>query len=545
MPYRRRQAPRYTSTVPKQAEAKVRIEHIHEPFEFTDTDGDHNRLEMDADRLYWLEPDAAGGWKEWGQGPFALNMETGCLSCNVGNATMLLADVARFLCSFDSHQPIDANQSRGSATLASVGNNMHAGRQAERLQAHIKQEANTQNCIYNTTSASMEVARRRVESNELVEAVEVAGDACLISQTASFGSSVSDEGDGLSLHNVKRSSRRDGEHSVARSYATMSQRRGGHKLQSSHLAHIWKEGFELPMGVWYQDGAGDSYEVHVVRMEQTHVESGSVRKIRREKPAVWRFFKRGGNWGTYPRDVCIELDRVFLANSKRKTFWHGHEDADISQKASSTPLASTSALPLGVTPSAGDFAGKSLVSVHEMVLSAPDHSLSAQDVDAACDLLFSSAEDRPAERIIAANLLLALASHHGLTCNVTHARHAGLVIGSMCLLQAVFASTPSLCLVGEDVFNRRYPKLRMQDEGRKNSIRCLLARGMSLGSNDRPPHSKLLRKIEADAEPRWAERCLDGMMRICPQLPESIRSRVLAWLGIEEDDDENGVNDES
>merc|ERR1719420_788032 len=89
-------------------------------------------------------------------------------------------------------------------------------------------------------------------------------------------------------------------------------------------------------------------------------------------------------------------------------------------------------------------------------------------------MIFSSEEAKGSEIGAAASLLSTLASHQGLTCDVTHARHAGLVIGSMRLLRAVLASAPGLRLVGEDIFNKRYPKLRIQDEGRKNCIRCLL-----------------------------------------------------------------------
>ena len=105
----------------------------------------------------------------------------------------------------------------------------------------------------------------------------------------------------------------------------------------------------------------------------------------------------------------------------------------------------------------------------------------------------------------------------------------------MHLLRAVLASAPGLSLAGEDIFNRRYPKLRMQDEGRKNCIRCLLSRGMVLGTNDHLPQSKLLRKIEMDAEPLWAERCLDSMMRDCPKLPETIRTRILIYLDLDDE----------
>merc|ERR1712196_212544 len=99
--------------------------------------------------------------------------------------------------------------------------------------------------------------------------------------------------------------------------------------------------------------------------------------------------------------------------------------------------------------------------------------------------------------------------------------------------------------MGEDIFNKRYPKLRIQDEGRKNGIRCLLARGMVLGTNDRLPQSKPLRKIEMDAEPLWAERCLASIMHDYPQLPESIRTRILSWLGLDDEEKVETDDEES
>merc|ERR1712187_121561 len=107
----------------------------------------------------------------------------------------------------------------------------------------------------------------------------------------------------------------------------------------------------------------------------------------------------------------------------------------------------------------------------------------------------------------------------------------------MRLLQAVLDSTPDISLVGLDVFDRKYSKLRIQDAGLKNCIRSLLARGMHLGSQDRPPHSKLLRKIEADAEPLWVQRWLDAMLVACPHLPESVGDRIWELLGLDKDSD--------
>merc|ERR1712228_784805 len=96
--------------------------------------------------------------------------------------------------------------------------------------------------------------------------------------------------------------------------------------------------------------------------------------------------------------------------------------------------------------------------------------------------------------------------------------------GSMRLLRVVLASAPGVDLVGQDIFDKKYPKLRVDDIGRKDCLRCLLARGMRLGSRDNAPQSKLVQKIEADATPSWEKRFLDSMMLAYPLLPELVRA---------------------
>merc|ERR1711879_712181 len=129
------------------------------------------------------------------------------------------------------------------------------------------------------------------------------------------------------------------------------------------------------------------------------------------------------------------------------------------------------------------------------------------------ELLFSAAEAATLSEVGRfVNLLLSFASRHGMRCDAGCARRAGLVVGSMRFLQAVFSTTPELCLIGEEVFDKKYPKLSLQDEGRKNCVRCLLARGMILGNRNFVPTSKLLRKVDADAEAAWVQRCLQSIM---------------------------------
>merc|ERR1712224_1146494 len=63
--------------------AKVYIHSVVAPVEFTDTDGDDNRLAMDdSGALIWYEPDeeATGEWQEWARGPLVFIPSTGLLT---------------------------------------------------------------------------------------------------------------------------------------------------------------------------------------------------------------------------------------------------------------------------------------------------------------------------------------------------------------------------------------------------------------------------------------------------------------------------------
>eukprot|EP00931_Biecheleriopsis_adriatica_P120346 TRINITY_DN95464_c0_g1_i1.p1 TRINITY_DN95464_c0_g1~~TRINITY_DN95464_c0_g1_i1.p1 ORF type:complete len:396 (+),score=53.60 TRINITY_DN95464_c0_g1_i1:61-1248(+) len=321
------------------------------------------------------------------------------------------------------------------------------------------------------------------------------------------------------VHEAGASPRKD-----ARSQSTSNQRHCG---QSSRVRLVWREGTDIPVGVFYQEMSGDAYEIDISSMEQTHVASGCLRKVRLDKPSTWRFSKQGGGWGTYPRDVSTELNRVFLA--RKYGLNKDKMGSDSSGGIMTESVGSTVSTPSKGAP----LAGQSMASLLEFFSTFPDHSLTEGFAISAREHLLSVVETEPSEIGSAATLLLMLAQRQGVTCDASHVRHAGLVVGSMRLLQAVLLSAPGLWLVGEDLFNKRYPKLRIQEESRKNCIRCLLARGMLLGSNENVPSSKLLRKIETDAEPLWAGRCLSSMMRSCPLIPDTLRSRVLTYLGNE------------
>jgi len=293
------------------------------------------------------------------------------------------------------------------------------------------------------------------------------------------------------------------------SYAKMSHRKDNRQHRSLQVSLLGSEGQEQPTGVHYEMSrlCTESYDVDVVRMVQVHNESGTIRNIRREKAGTWRFEQKGNKWCPYPPEVANELERVFRGLGHLGGSW---DRLDVS--ATSGSAAAFSSLE------------RSLSSAR----------LGPDELSAAREMLFLAAEAGTSSDVgRLAKLLLSFASQHGMSCDVSFARRAGLVVGSMCLLQAVFITAPMLCLIGEEVFDRKYPKLSMQCIGRKNSVRCLLARGMTLGSRSNVPTGKLLRKVEADAEPAWVRRWLDSMMVVCPQMPQIAIDRICVFVGID------------
>merc|ERR1712232_713464 len=74
--------------------------------------------------------------------------------------------------------------------------------------------------------------------------------------------------------------------------------------------------------------------------------------------------------------------------------------------------------------------------------------MSMEDVEAGLRLALESPAHRPRTSAVAAELIKQLAQRQGLRCSPADARKAGLVIGSMALLQAVLASEPSMQLMG-------------------------------------------------------------------------------------------------
>mmetsp|Transcript_48557 Transcript_48557/g.97994 ORF Transcript_48557/g.97994 Transcript_48557/m.97994 type:complete len:432 (+) Transcript_48557:70-1365(+) len=316
---------------------------------------------------------------------------------------------------------------------------------------------------------------------------------------------------------------RDSSHRQSYAERSQAQQKGGQR-SSLYVTTATSGSEELPVGVHYEAGPGESYDVDVLRMQQTHRETGSMRKIRREKKGVWRYDKKGRTWGVYPGFVAVELERIFLSLDRQRASLAQERPSQAAREASDQAPQQLSTDPVGLSLDSLAGAARSLEAA----------SLSAEALEEAGELLLSAAEAGGlAEAVRAGALLEALAARHGLRCHAGHVRRAGLVVGSMRLVQAVLNTSPDLSLVGLDLFDRKYAKVNLQDLGRKNCVRCLLARGMRLGNSNFAPQGKLLRKVEADAAPAWAQRCLDSMMLACPQLPDSIRDRVCAWLGFD------------
>merc|ERR1711865_723645 len=112
------------------------------------------------------------------------------------------------------------------------------------------------------------------------------------------------------------------------------------------------------------------------------------------------------------------------------------------------------------------------------------------EVSRAAQVALEKAADGPGMANQAAEIIERLAMHQGLQCTPADARQAGLVIGSMKVLRAVLGSSPSMPLFGVEIFDCKYPNIKVNEQGRKDGIRCLLARGMTLGIH--APSSKLL-----------------------------------------------------
>lgn len=302
---------------------------------------------------------------------------------------------------------------------------------------------------------------------------------------------------------------------------------------SGSVVLLRREDEELPSAVRWEASICECYDVDVAKMVVTDRSTGSTRNIRREKLGSWRYSKRGPSWGVFPGEVSVELERIYLTRIRNSLASASQRipRAEQRKRIAGTTTEQESLL-AGLLPGARDLHEVSLGLVCELELTSATGSISAEACRAMCDLALriAAARESPADAANAAVLINRPRMRHGPCCAVGDARHAGLLVGRLQLIRAVLASAPNLEMAGEEVFDRKYPTLRVDDIGRKDRIRCLLARGMRLGNKAHVPHSKLLRKLEADGDALWSARYLDAMMAAHHCIPEQTRLRIQSYL---------------
>merc|ERR1712032_863472 len=233
-------------------------------------------------------------------------------------------------------------------------------------------------------------------------------------------------------------------------------------------------------------------------------------KVRRLKPGYWSVKKgsqKSNGWTAYPKVLCIELERIYAA------LLGGEASVEEQSGECSVP------------PAMGSVQSLEALLEHEESLASGE--MARADAVAAGNVALEEAVRDPRRRFLAARLITLLAQRQGLCCTPADARKAGLIVGSMVLLKAVITSASHMDLIGTEVFDQKYSGLKLNERGRKDGVRSLLARGMSLGSH--APSSKLLKKIEADSFPLLEARMLDAMMRAYPGMPEHIAMRIKAF----------------
>lgn len=281
---------------------------------------------------------------------------------------------------------------------------------------------------------------------------------------------------------------------------------GSFRLAEVRVLPIGCEGHSGPCGVHYVSSDGNAVEIDLRTMRQTDPETGISREVRRIKPNDWRVQTDSRKWSRYPNEVCRELDILQL----------GVEEP---ARERPQPVKACDVAPVH---------GEALAEALQLQRSAKPMAMAAEEVSRAKQLAFEACASELRLVRQSVELLRELTHRQNLQCTVADARQAAVLIGSMVLLQVVLLSNPTMQLMGEEVFDQRYPSLKLNTTGRKNTVRALLARGMKLGSH--APSSKLLRKIEADSIPLWEERYLDAMMDAMPELPERVRDHIKSFL---------------
>lgn len=150
-----------------------------------------------------------------------------------------------------------------------------------------------------------------------------------------------------------------------------------------------------------------------------------------------------------------------------------------------------------------------------------------ETVQVACTLALSSGVSIPH----ASTVMKRLVEDQDLHCTTCDARKAALLAGSMALLKLVLRSSPNMQFRGLDVFDKRYPgQFKLNDNGRKNCLKALLARGAHLGAPTIVPASKLLHKIEADSFSAWVTRYFASLSAAGLAFPDPVEQRILSFL---------------
>lgn len=325
-------------------------------------------------------------------------------------------------------------------------------------------------------------------------------------------------------------------------------------------------------GVCYTAANGSVYEVDVVEMRQVNTGTLSVREVRRFNDKRWYYGPKIapegglGDWCACAEDVSERLEALYQAGvaadgnrcAAQSPICSSEGAADCARGlrgrgCSGSSVATTASGPRGAgsvsslldgcsdsddpgvpaRPVSAPVRTSLLERAHALELELPQNGdvRRLEVAERVKELALQAAvRGGPREAAAVAALLGRLAAAAGLRCTPADARRACLEAGSMTLLQAVLRSQSGPCLVGLPIFDRRHSGLRLNVQGRKECIRCLLSRGMVLGPERLVPQSKLLRKVEADAGPLWTARSLDSMMRAWPALPEAVRARVEAFL---------------
>jgi len=262
------------------------------------------------------------------------------------------------------------------------------------------------------------------------------------------------------------------------------------------------------------------YVVDVNKMCQVNLSSGNRRLVWRKSATSWHFNAASSGasrstgeafqWARYAMNVEDLLEEAFRECCSR------------------TGAAPDNGKGLGpLEPAPGPPA-----TLREAAARAEATTPGGLDPESRSELL-GAALAPGAPRGPALQALRVLTEHHGMRCSAEDARLAALCTGSMAALQLVLRSNPGVQLLGLDVFERRFGNFcgrKINDEGIKHCLKALLARGACLGQPSSVPASKLLRKLDADAFPAWAQRYFSSMARAGMELPEQVQARVEAFL---------------